>query len=417
MVMSGSYTPVRLAQTSGIRLETPPPHPPFDRFFEWLAGNLGVAIGVFILAVAISVIYLYIIRRQETADRESWRWLLAAFVGGFSISVLIAFVLNYYIMVHLLYDIIVSNSSGGIWPNPGQLLAATVMAPLTEEPAKILSLFIVEMIALRMGHKIIKYERSGIVFGMACGLGFAASENVLYMFSVYYSIGGGTGVLASTQVLILRSAVSTLGHAIFSGFVGYGYAKYRLNGDRRSFVLYLLLGIGLHSFFNLNASFIFGIFVIMFLVPYLFVYLLNKITEEEQALGIYREPVEYSPAYYLPEELRRRPEEPGYSRREGMVCTMCGKWNRGPNCVFCGYRPPRYSDSDEWHFLDEGPRYRVEDHYHYYPPPPPRRRDYRRPPPRRRREYPPAREEEGRARRPPPGEGPRRPERRVRRDP
>jgi len=332
--------------TGGFLKGAPPSHPPFDQFFVWLSENLVVAVSVFLITVFISAIYLFLIWRQETADRVEWRWMIAVFIGGFTISVLIAFTLNYYITVHLLYDLIIHGNLDryGLLPNQGMLVSATVMAPLTEEPAKILALLIVEAVAIRKGVQLFKYEKSGIVLGVACGLGFAASENVLYAFSAYYAYGGAAGILASGSVLALRSAVSTLGHAIFSGFFGLGYAKYRLHGDRAGLIKYSLMAIGLHSLFNLAASFLFGILVIMFLVPYLFMNLILRITEEEEALGIYHEEVEYSPAYYLPPHLRRddyrnRGRWPSHRRTR---CPKCGEINRTRTCVWCGYRPPDY---------------------------------------------------------------------------
>lgn len=90
---------------------------------------------------------------------------------------------------------------------------------------------------------------NGIVYGAAAGLGFAATENLLYESTAYLT----DGVEAWAATAVLRSLSSALLHATASSLVGLGIARNALQG--KSWMPYYLGAVVMHGGFNFAASF------------------------------------------------------------------------------------------------------------------------------------------------------------------
>jgi len=82
-----------------------------------------------------------------------------------------------------------------------------IVAPLTEEPFKALSVLIVVLLMW----KTIPNRRWAAAVGASAGLGFAIAETVVY------AVGG-----ASTDALLARLMVEPFMHPLWSAFVGMG---------------------------------------------------------------------------------------------------------------------------------------------------------------------------------------------------
>ncbi len=121
------------------------------------------------------------------------------------------------------------------------LILAVVIAPVVEEFTKGMSV-------LRYRRLITEIE-DGIIFGAAAGLGFAATENLLYESSVFFT----DGISAAIQVAVLRSLSSALLHAAASSFFGLGVARGVKQG--RGLFPYYLGAVVMHGLFNYFASF------------------------------------------------------------------------------------------------------------------------------------------------------------------
>ncbi len=155
---------------------------------------------VILLLVAFvpSLIYLVWIRNTERFSREPWGRLVKVFAFGATISVLVAIVAELLLMslytsnIERVYELFGKN------PNLGTLVLACVIAPLVEEFAKAMGVF-------RVGKRMTEIE-DGIVYGAAAGLGFAATENLLYEFDALVT-GGATAFLATAIVRIFSSAL------------------------------------------------------------------------------------------------------------------------------------------------------------------------------------------------------------------
>ena len=101
---------------------------------------------------------------------------------------------------------------------------ATIVAPLTEEAAK--GLFI--LILLWSRRRIIDGVLDGIVYAGLVGVGFAFTENILYLGGAYMggnSLGPG-GLGSATGLFVIRGIFSPFAHPLFTAFtgIGVGYA-------------------------------------------------------------------------------------------------------------------------------------------------------------------------------------------------
>ena len=81
----------------------------------------------------------------------------------------------------------------------------------------------------------------GIIYAACVGLGFAAVEDIFYLFSQ-----------PEWEVLpVLRSILSVLGHSAYAVLMGYYYSLYRfVSRTRRNLVFVLLIPILVHAVFN-----------------------------------------------------------------------------------------------------------------------------------------------------------------------
>ncbi len=198
---------------------------------------------LFIASFALPVVYMVWVRNTERHRREPLGAVLRTFLWGAVFSVIIGVVLSLVLFLAFsgiapLYVFLARRFN-----DPQTVLLALVVAPLAEEFAKGL--------AARSARKRMLEREDGLVYGAAAGLGFSATENLVY------GIGGliQGGLAASIAVIAFRSISSSLLHASASGVFGYGIAKHHLDPARVSYVPYYLAAVVMHSTFNFLASF------------------------------------------------------------------------------------------------------------------------------------------------------------------
>ncbi|MCW2848353.1 MAG: hypothetical protein JWR90_2327 [Marmoricola sp.] len=132
---------------------------------------------------------------------------------------------------------------------------ATVVAPFTEEAAK--GLFILLLLFFR------RHELDGILDGIVyagmVGIGFAFTENILYLTSAYVGEDGQTGGLGgAVGLFVVRCVFSPFAHPFFTAFTGIGIglavtARSRAVRVVAPFVGYLL-AVGAHAAWNGSLS-------------------------------------------------------------------------------------------------------------------------------------------------------------------
>ena len=203
----------------------------------------------FIFAATLSFVpayyYLISIRNSEKKDKEPWDALKLAFAWGAISGVFLAILFN-SIGLSLLLIFLTDGSS--VTDDLILVLSVVVVAPIVEEFVKPLVMF--QNSSVRSN---IDEVEDGIVYGAACGLGFGATENVLYGLSEEAVSVGYLGILA---VVILRTVSSILLHLVATSFTGHGISKYLVEGQSFSIVIkYYFLAVLIHAAWNGAAVF------------------------------------------------------------------------------------------------------------------------------------------------------------------
>jgi RsiW-degrading membrane proteinase PrsW (M82 family) len=149
--------------------------------------------------------------------------------------------------------------------------SSTIVAPLTEEFTK--GLFLVLLLIWRR-HEL-DGVLDGIVYAGMVGVGFAFTENILYLASAYNGLDGAPGgMLGLTTTFVVRCIASPFAHPFFTAFTGIGVG---LAIATRNPIARLVLPIGgyliavlCHAAWNTSASYgggaaFFGAYVVVML--------------------------------------------------------------------------------------------------------------------------------------------------------
>jgi len=179
------------------------------------------------------LIYVVWVRNTERYNREPWRPIALCFLWGATLAVIAAFILEYLLDISLSLSLSDENILG--------LALVVAVAPCVEEFTKPL--------ALRM--KTVKREldepEDGFIYGAVAGLGFSATENLLYGFNFL-----SEGLFIFLVLMAMRSIGGCLLHASATSLTGYGYGKTVMRKTTWLKVLpYFLLAIALHGLYNL----------------------------------------------------------------------------------------------------------------------------------------------------------------------
>lgn len=165
-----------------------------------------------IAALAPVAVLLWQILRRDAANPEPPRMLAKAFLYGM-ISTAVTFVLLPF--TEALGDLIVLNDTA----LSVAFKQAFFSAALPEEGAKLLMLWL-----LLRNNPYFDERFDGIVYAVCVGMGFAAVENVFYLFSNYDSW---------LSVGIVRALFAVPGHFFDAVIMGYYYSHYHF-GTRRN---------------------------------------------------------------------------------------------------------------------------------------------------------------------------------------
>lgn len=190
-----------------------------------------------------SIVYLVWIRNTEKHSREPYKVLLKIFAIGAALSVGLAILIEIILVVILNQNMERIYEYLGEHPSIPVIILVCVIAPFVEEFTKAVPVFRAKR------KRLITELENGIVFGAAAGLGFAATENLLYEGTAY--LADGVGAWAAT--VVVRSLSSALLHATASSIFGLGIARSALQG--KSWIPYYLGAVAMHGIFNFAASF------------------------------------------------------------------------------------------------------------------------------------------------------------------
>ena len=228
--------------------------------------------GLVALALIPPLLYLLWLRSRERYDREPVGPVLGAFVYGGSVGVGVA------VLLHILFDF-GYRQSGGPFPLEDAFVAAVVIAPVVEEFAKALGLG-------RFRRRIQELE-DGIIYGAGLGLGFAATENLVYGVTALLDGGFGDAIVT----ILVRVVSSMLLHSGASALLGFGYGVAVLRGRGLwSLLPYYVVAVLLHAVYNYLVSTrqLIGLAVAVIMVAYVATTLRRRIERlDEESARVY----------------------------------------------------------------------------------------------------------------------------------
>lgn len=213
---------------------------------------------IFLAALAPVAILLWYIYFKDSLQPEPTRLLIKAFCFGV-LSVFLVFVTVYPLELLTGWGLEGSETISEAFVN------AFCTAAIPEEAAKFLVLWL-------LLHKNAYFDEhfDGIVYAVCIGMGFAAFENLLYLFQSYDSW---------ISVAIVRALFAISGHFLYAVIMGYYYSLwyFRIKRNWQTFIMILLGPILAHGIydgilFSINIDESLG--VVFF---FLFLFFFNKL--------------------------------------------------------------------------------------------------------------------------------------------
>lgn len=225
-------------------------------------GPVALLIGLISATLPVPL-YLVLVLWIDRYEAEPLWMLATAFFWGALVAVFFAFLIN---TVSGVAVALMTNSM-----RAGRTFGAVISAPIVEETAKALILFIFFFWKKDEFDGVI----DGIVYAAMAGLGFAMTENIQYYGKAVMEAGGG----GLTVVFILRGALAPFSHPMFTSLtgIGLGLARQTQNTAVKFIapILGLLAAISMHSIWN-GSGVIFGgagfiLMYVLIMIPAFFI--------------------------------------------------------------------------------------------------------------------------------------------------
>jgi RsiW-degrading membrane proteinase PrsW (M82 family) len=202
----------------------------------------------FLIAVLLSfgpaLFYAAIVYWLDRFEKEPRRLLVGAFLWGALVATIGAIIATTILQFGV--ELITNDAQ------LAELSGTTILAPLVEESLKGLAVVLIVLIFPHEFDTVL----DGIVYAAIVALGFAATENVLYLYFGGYEEGGGYPGLIT--LFVLRVVLGGWGHAVYTAFIGIGLAVARLNRSWAVKIFAPLLGwcvaVFLHGLHNTMAT-------------------------------------------------------------------------------------------------------------------------------------------------------------------
>lgn len=201
----------------------------------------GVLLGL-LATVFPTALYVMLILSFDRYEREPWQNLLGAFGWGAVVATLFSLILSELTQTLLLRF---------LGRELGAQLALIIGAPLIEESLKGIAL----LGLLLLYRDELDGVLDGLIYGALIGLGFAMTENIIYLGQAY-----STGGLAELgQLFVARQIFGGWGHPLYTGTigaaVGWTRSRYGRGYLRLLFpILGWLLAVLQHTLWNFGAA-------------------------------------------------------------------------------------------------------------------------------------------------------------------
>ena len=169
--------------------------------------------------ISVVIFYIYL---KDKYEKEPKRLLIISFILGAVVSVITT------LMLYSLFDIAIPlNDKNSVWE---QFKQAFFVVGFSEELSKYLIVLL-----FAQTHKEFNEPFDGIVYAVMVSMGFAATENIMYVWN------GG----ASTA--LVRAFTAVPAHATFGILMGYFMGKAKFSTNK---ILLNLAGLGLAVLFH-----------------------------------------------------------------------------------------------------------------------------------------------------------------------
>jgi RsiW-degrading membrane proteinase PrsW (M82 family) len=169
----------------------------------WLVRTLGDVPGLIVLTAAVpALLYAYAVVRIDRRDPEPRAVLAAAVFAGAAIAAYLSHTANAWLL----------SFAATFDAEQARPLAGGFGAPVVEEIAKAATLVLV----LVLGRGLLAGTLDGIVYGALVGIGFAFTENVVYL--TFAVLQGGSGGL--WRAVYVRALLGGWNHAAFTATSG-----------------------------------------------------------------------------------------------------------------------------------------------------------------------------------------------------
>jgi RsiW-degrading membrane proteinase PrsW (M82 family) len=190
-------------------------------------------------------LYLMLVLWIDRYEAEPLWMLATAFFWGAFVAVFFAYLIN------TASGLIVTILTNDV--RAGAAFGAVISAPIVEESAKALILFIFFFWKKDEFDGVI----DGIVYAAMVGLGFAMTENIQYYGRAVMQAGGG----GLTIIFIIRGALAPFSHPMFTSMTGIGLGLARQSRNTLVKIITPIFGLAaaicMHSIWN-GSAVIFG---------------------------------------------------------------------------------------------------------------------------------------------------------------
>lgn len=191
-------------------------------------------------AVFPTLIYAGILHWFDRYEKEPFRLIVLAFLWGAIPATALS----------LVVEILLDAPLAALGTTSAEFVSSTAVAPFVEEAIKGLALLGLFLFRRCEFDNVL----DGIIYGALVGLGFAMAENFIYFTSAFHE--GGYSQL--TFVILMRSFVFGLNHALYTSVTGagLGYVRIARSRWRRWGIPLMAFGasVGLHIFHNFFAT-------------------------------------------------------------------------------------------------------------------------------------------------------------------
>jgi len=201
-----------------------------------------------IIGISASLLFSYVLYWLDRYEKEPILLLGGVFIWGAVIAAGSAFLIN---TVAGLGVYIFTNSNVAT-----DFTTGTLIAPVVEETLKGLAVLGVFLLFRTEFDSVL----DGIIYAGVAALGFAATENIYYIYTYGFQESGWSGLLSLTFVRVLLVGWQ---HPFYTAFTGIGLAIARLNKNWLVKVMAALMGLSIAIFFhalhNTLATFLNGL--------------------------------------------------------------------------------------------------------------------------------------------------------------